>query len=164
MVWAQNRVYRHKSSWGPTGIGRLGVSWRIREDDQPWLPCGLSHLIASQGAVFPTLMRTAASRTVRPFLISIFARAIFSAVMTALRPPFRPRAVAALGPARVLSRTGSHSNRARAPNKWKTRASPLATVSMPSVKDLNPMPRLKIAHRVDQMAHAASETPADSSP
>ncbi len=43
-------------------------------------------------------MRAAASRTVRPFSINVFARASLSGVTTALRPPFRPRAAAALNP------------------------------------------------------------------
>ena len=40
-------VYRNKGTWDPTGIGRFGVFWRFREDDQSWLPCELSDLIAS---------------------------------------------------------------------------------------------------------------------
>ena len=47
-------------------------------------------------------MRAAASRTVRPFSISIFARFSFSAVTTALRPPFRPRTAAALRPDSII--------------------------------------------------------------
>ena len=49
----------------------------------------VSALIASKRAVVPTFMRAAASRTVRPFLISILACFSFSAVTIALRPLFR---------------------------------------------------------------------------
>jgi len=58
---------------------------------------------ASYSAVFPTLSRVAASRTVNPLPMMARARSSFSSVTTGLRPPFRPRAAAATRPARVRS-------------------------------------------------------------
>ena len=49
---------------------------------------------ASYKAVLPTLTRPAASRTFNPSAISTLARASFSGVTTALRPPLRRRAQA----------------------------------------------------------------------
>src|SRR5208337_4352106 len=54
-------------------------------------------------------MRAAASRTVNPCSIKARARRSFSAVMTGLRPPRRPREIAAFNPARVRSRIKSRS-------------------------------------------------------
>ncbi len=65
---------------------------------------------ASYKAVLPTFRRVAASSTVSPLSMMSRARLSFSAVITGLRPPFRPRASAAARPARVRSRIRSRSN------------------------------------------------------
>ena len=55
------------------------------------------------------------------------------------RPPFFPRALAAVRPAFVRSRMISRSNSASAPKIWKISFPPLVVVSMLSVRLLNPM-------------------------
>ena len=62
---------------------------------------------AAYRAVLPILSRAAASRTFSPLAMCSLARCNLSAVMTGLRPPFRPRAAAAVNPALVRSRIRS---------------------------------------------------------
>ena len=58
------------------------------------------------------------------------------------RPPFRPRAAAAVKPARVRSRIRSRSNCPSAPKRWKTSRPPGVVVSIASVIERNPTPKL----------------------
>ena len=80
---------------------------------------------ASYRAVFPTLIRAAASRTFRPLAICSLARCSFSGVTTGLRPPLRPRAAAAANRALVRSRMRSRSNWPKAPNTERSAAHPM---------------------------------------
>jgi hypothetical protein len=78
------------------------------------------------------------------FLSLYNARAIcaFFGVSAFGRPPFRPRARAALSPACVRSRMISRSNSASAPKIWNISFPPDVVVSIASVIDLKPIPRL----------------------
>ena len=65
--------------------------------------------------------------------------------MTGLRPLLRPRTVAAARPARVRSWIRSRSNWPSAPKIWKMSRPPGVVVSMASVSERNPTPRLDSA-------------------
>lgn len=90
--------------------GRTRAGWVA----QPRFAC--SACIAAYSDVLPILSRAAASLTFSPLLRSSRARCSLSAVTTGLRPPFRPRAAAAVNPALVRSRIRSRSNWPSAPN------------------------------------------------
>jgi hypothetical protein len=73
-------------------------------------------------------------------------------VITDGRPPRRPRARAAAGPALVRSRTRSRSNSARAANTWNTSLPPGGGVDR-LLQAAEPDPALgKVGDGVDQVA------------
>ncbi len=96
-------------------------------------------------AVLLTLSRVAASRTLSPLAMCSRARCNLSAVTTGFRPPFLPRAAAAVNPALVRSRIKSRSNWPSAPNTWKMSRPPGVVVSMASVRERKPTPRASSA-------------------
>src|SRR5664279_722698 len=66
------------------------------------------------------------------------------------RPPRRPRARAAARPALVRSLISSRSNWANAANRWNTSRPPGEVVSIDSVSDRNPIPRVSRSARKAQ--------------
>ncbi len=109
-------------------------------------------------AVLLTLSRVAASRTLSPLAMCSRARCNLSAVTTGFRPPFLPRAAAAVNPALVRSRIKSRSNWPSAPNTWKMSRPPGVVVSMASVRERKPTPRASSAPIVsNKVRHRAPE-------
>lgn len=98
-----------------------GVRLSFSEDDctEYQESAALVDCSAVYRAVLLTLSRVAASRTLSPLAMCSRARCNLSAVTTGFRPPFLPRAAAAVNPALVRSRIKSRSNWPSAPNTWK---------------------------------------------
>ncbi len=124
-----------------------GVRLSFSEDDctEYQESAALVDCSAVYRAVLLTLSRVAASRTLSPLAMCSRARCNLSAVTTGFRPPFLPRAAAAVNPALVRSRIKSRSNWPSAPNTWKMSRPPGVVVSMASVRERKPTPRASSA-------------------